>query len=118
MGHPAPYDWKIVAGDDEAVVFTFAQLAYDPARVWTAQVRRKAGESGTPQAECGVIASAGGEGGDRQVVAIALTEAQTRALGDLNWPTMRWDLQVVDAGETTTVVGGAVPIKLDVTRSD
>lgn len=114
---PGLFNWEINAGDDESVVFTFRDLTYDATRVWTAQVRRNKGDSGTPEATIGIAASANVDG--RQVVAIALTDTQTRALGDINSkrPCFYWDLQVVeDAVTTTTVIAGTVRVEMDVTR--
>jgi hypothetical protein len=106
-------DWPITAGDDEVQVLTFSELPYSGTRVWKAQVRKQPGVSGTPEAECGVV---GSDVEGIQTVAIALTEAQTRELGDLRAKCLYWDLQVVDSGVTTTVIRGEVAVTQDVTQ--
>lgn len=110
------WTWKVKAGDDAAIIFTFRDLYYDAARVWKAQVRRYAGLTDTPEAECGVAVAATFDG--RQMVTLALTAAQTRAMGDTGMTRTggEWDLQVTDGGMVTTIVGGKFLLDPDVTR--
>jgi len=108
------WKWDAKAGDDEALVFTFQDNSFDSARSWKAQVRRYAGLTDTPEAECGIAASASALG--KQMVAVSLSAAQTRALRTSGIKRAAWDLQLVEGGLTTTVLGGVFDLDPDVTR--
>lgn len=104
--------WPVVAGDDEALVIVFEDLPYVAGRTWRAQVRRQRKVDGDLLAEATVYASEGDDG--MQVVTCSLSAEQTRAISVA--PAGWWDLQVTEAGKTSTPFGGRVPITSDITE--